>query len=360
MKKLLFLLVVLLVVYLIYSFTANTPRKMQETISNVNESDISVIAQNLDVPWDVAFLPNKDILFTERQGDLIRIGQGRKVYSISGVTEVGEGGLMGLAIDPDFENNHFIYLFLTTNGSTGLENRIERHKLENDNLSERRILLDGIKGSSNHDGGRLRFGPDGLLYATTGDAEEPDLAQNTNSLNGKILRITRDGEFPKDNPFGNAVYSYGHRNSQGIAWDNQKRLWATEHGRSGLASGYDELNLVEKGKNYGWPEIEGDETRQGMVSPVINSGPNETWAPAGAVFYKNSIFFAGLRGETLYRYNIVSKQLTKHFEGEYGRLRAVSIDLDNFLFLSTSNNDGRGDSMPNDDKIIKINPESLD
>ncbi|MCH7730208.1 PQQ-dependent sugar dehydrogenase [Patescibacteria group bacterium] len=340
------------------------PLKVEEGVSPETREpddgpDIEIVAENLEIPWEVAFLPNGELLVTERPGRLIKIGKERKVYEISGVRDVGEGGLLGLALHPDFKNNQLIYLYLTSSDAGKIVNRVERYRLENDSLINREVILEGIAGASNHDGGRIEFGPDGFLYITTGDAQKPNLAQDINSLNGKILRVKDDGSIPPDNPFGNAVYSYGHRNVQGITWDSEGRLWATEHGRSGLLSGLDELNLIEPGKNYGWPDIQGDETREGMVAPIIHSGASETWAPAGAEFIKDSIFFTGLRGSTLYQAKIENENVTtlvKHFENQYGRLRAVRLGPDGYLYITTSNQDGRGPPRQGDDKIIRINP----
>ena len=206
----------------------------------------------------------------------------------------------------------------------------------------------------------LAFGPDGYLYVTTGETGQSDLAQDTNSLAGKILRVASDGQIPADNPFSNAVYSYGHRNSQGLAWDDNGQLWATEHGRSGLQSGYDELNLITKGANYGWPAIQGDESSPGMVAPVANSGPDETWAPAGLAYWDHSLFFGGLRGSTLYEAKILpgnKLELIGHFRNQLGRIRAVVAGPDGFLYISTSNTDGRGQPKGGDDKILRVNPQ---
>ncbi|OGK39728.1 hypothetical protein A3A74_04510 [Candidatus Roizmanbacteria bacterium RIFCSPLOWO2_01_FULL_35_13] len=232
-------------------------------------------------------------------------------------------------------------------------------------LSEEKIIVDQIPGNSNHNGGRIKFGPDKNLYITTGDAQEPSLAQNKNSLAGKILRVTDNGQPVTDNPFGNRTYTYGHRNPQGIDWDDSGRLWATEHGRSGIQSGLDELNLIEPGKNYGWPEIQGDESRSDMETPVINSGTNITWAPSGAAFIGDSLFFGGLRGQTLYeafyKTNVQFKKadIKEHFKGDFGRIREVIKGPDGMLYITTSNRDGRGFPKENDDKIIRINPAKL-
>lgn len=323
------------------------------------KSSFEIVAEDLEIPWEIAFMPGGELLITERPGRLVRIGVDRKVYPIKGVLHIGEGGLLGLTLHPNFANNKFVYLYLTTREDGVVTNRVERYRLVTDELIDRTVILSGIPGASIHDGGRIAFGPEGYLYITTGEAGKAQLSQNKSNLGGKILRTRDDSGIPEDNPFGNAVYSWGHRNSQGIAWDKDGRLWATEHGRSGALSGLDELNLIEKGKNYGWPEIQGDETRSGMEKPVIHSGPKDTWAPAGAAYHNGSIFFGGLRGESLYEYQIDRKELKTHFKGKFGRIRAVALDSRGFLYISTSNRDGRGTVREGDDKIIKINPNML-
>jgi glucose/arabinose dehydrogenase len=315
------------------------------------------VATDLHIPWEVAFLPSGEMLVTERPGTLVKIAKDKKVsLAIDGVAAVGEGGLLGLALHPDFASNHWLYVYFTSRENGKLINRVERYRWDNDSLMDRTVILDDIPAGQYHDGGRLAFGPDGLLYLGTGDSGNSNLAQDKNSLAGKILRIKDDGTIPRDNPFGNAVYSYGHRNVQGLAWDDQGRLWATEHGRSGLLSGLDELNLIEKGKNYGWPVIQGDEKKDGMESPVIQSGPNVTWAPSGLAFWKGSLLFGGLRGETLYEGQISGKTVTlkEHLKGQFGRLRAVVVGPDKALYVTTSNTDGRGKPNPGDDRVIRI------
>ncbi|OGM76784.1 hypothetical protein A2208_02395 [Candidatus Woesebacteria bacterium RIFOXYA1_FULL_43_16] len=329
----------------------------------VNSAGAEIVAQNLDIPWEIAFLPGGEMLVTERPGKLLKIGaQTKTVKKIEGVKHIGEGGLLGLSLHPDFVKNNYIYLYSTTQDSSGISNRVERYKFENDTLTDRKVILEGIKGSVNHDGGRIAFGPDGYLYVTTGDAGSPDLAQDKNSLNGKILRITEEGDIPSDNPFGNEVYSLGHRNPQGLAWDEKGVLWETEHGPSGLETGNDEINIIYKGGNYGWPTIKGDETREGLISPVIQSGTEETWAPSGMAYYKGSLFFSGLRGESLFQVKIKNDNslvLTSHFKKEYGRIRAVVLGPDGYIYFSTSNNDGRGRAKSGDDKIFKVDPRPL-
>ena len=230
-------------------------------------------------------------------------------------------------------------------------------------------FLDDIPGASIHDGCRLAFGPDGLLYITTGDAGDAERAQDPGSLAGKVLRLTEEGEVASGNPFGDAVFSYGHRNPQGLAFDDRSRLWATEHGPSGMASGRDELNLVRVGENYGWPEITGDEMAEGMVSPVLHSG-GDTWAPAGLAYADGRLFFGGLRGAALFEVRGVDQyepsgggagdlRLLAHFEGELGRLRPVRLGPDGRIYFGSSNRDGRGDPRQGDDRVFAVDPAAL-
>lgn len=313
-----------------------------------------VVAGNLDTPWDIDFLPDGKMLVTERGGTVSLIdneGNTDQIANLENVREIGEGGLLGLAVDPDFENNNNVYFYYTYSSSgNNTRNRVVRIKLQDDIFSDEEILIDNIPGASNHNGGQITFGPDGNLYITTGDAQEPSEAQNTNSLAGKILRYSN----------GNVeVYSYGHRNPQGLAWDKDGNLWATEHGRSGLQSGLDEINLIQQGNNYGWPEIQGDETQEDMVTPVINSR-NTTWAPSGIAVIGNKIYFGGLRGNALYSTEISGNSLSnvvEHFKGDFGRIRAVVAGPDGMLYISTSNRDGRGNPTSEDDRIIRINPQ---
>lgn len=325
-----------------------------QTISVVDATKaprLSTVADNLEVPWALTFLPDRSIILTERPGRVRLIDKMGEllpdpIATIDDVKQFGEGGLLGITIHPNFSNNHFVYLYYTygANGNQTL-NRVVRFKFDNNSFSDKTIIVDKIPGNVFHNGGRIKFGPDGFLYITTGDSQNPSLAQNKNSLAGKILRVTDEGT---------EVFSYGHRNPQGITWDETGRLWETEHG----ASATDELNIIENGKNYGWPEIAGDQTKNGMKTPVINSGP-DTWAPSGAAYYDGSIFFAGLRGQALYKYNIESKTLTPYLKGEIGRIREVVAGLDNLLYITTSNRDGRGIPDGADDKIIRINPAKL-
>lgn len=324
------------------------------------QQETEMVAQDLHIPWDIAHLPDGRMLVTERSGKLLAVGtETRTIKEIEGVMHKGEGGLLGIAVHPQFEKNNFLYLYSTTLDGGDITNRVERYTLVKDVLGNRKVILSGIKGSSNHDGGQLAFGPDGYLYVTTGDAEIPDLAQDKNSLNGKILRIKDDGTIPTDNPFKNAVYSLGHRNPQGLAWDEQGTLWETEHGPSGLQTGYDEINRITKGGNYGWPLIRGEAQREGLISPVLQSGGRDTWAPAGLAYRNGSLYFTGLRGEALYEAKINTDHtvtLSVHHKKEFGRLRAITLGPDGSLYVSTSNRDGRGRAQDGDDRILRINP----
>lgn len=323
---------------------------------------ISTAVQNLQTPWEITFLPDGRLLITERSGSLVLIDADSERIPIVGVLEQGESGLLGLALHPEFDQNGLLYLYMSYQGAGSPLNRVERYQFDGKVLSDRMVIIDQIPGDVNHDGGRIEFGPDGLLYITTGDAGYGAYAQDINSLAGKILRLHDDGTIPADNPFGNAVYSYGHRNPQGLAWDEQGQLWSTEHGPSGLGSGYDELNLIEIGGNYGWPDIQGDQTRVGMISPRLQSGGNETWAPGDLEIVDGVAYFTGLRGSTLYSVplnDIRPETLQRHFASEYGRLRALRLGSDGLLYVGTSNRDGRGSIRAGDDKIFRIDPKQL-
>lgn len=380
MKRLVFILGALLLVVLAASLwtllaPSETPSVVTNSASNnatsVNADDIpaeTVIAENLDTPWALAQLPDGKLLVTERFGRITRIDPTGKedpvvITTLENVKELGEGGLLGIALHPEFMKNKFVYLYFTYSsiGNDTL-NRVVRMELNGDTLENEQIILDRIPGASNHNGGRIAFGPDNMLYIGTGDAQNPTQAQLTTTLAGKILRVTDDGKSAPGNPFDNAVFSYGHRNVQGLAWDSSGGLWATEHGRSGIESGLDELNVIVRGSNYGWPAIEGDKTQQGMVIPAYNSGPTETWAPSGAAYVNNAIYFSGLRGRGLYKAEISNGRVTnfiKHLDNKYGRIREVIATPDGILYITTSNRDGRGAPGAGDDKIIRINPEKL-
>lgn len=349
-----------------------SPRRVvSQTKPNVQ---IEVLARGLETPWAIAFAPDGRIFISERSGRVRVIKDGKlqkEPWIEIDVYESGEAGLLGLALDPAFEHNRFIYVAYTyRDNDRRIKNRLVRLREEpatGKGLVDK-VLLDGGAGNNNHDGGRVKFGPDGKLYWTLGDAQNTSFAQNVSSLNGKILRLNPDGTIPADNPFPKSpVYSYGHRNPQGLAWQpGSGRLYSTEHGPSGFQGCcLDEINLIEPGKNYGWPVIRGDQTREGMVTPVFNSGDSETWAPTGATFvthgpWAGALLFTGLRGESLYRLVLDPNNPRKVvgferlFVREFGRLRDVAEGPDGALYLLTSNRDGRGRPSAEDDRVLRI------
>ena len=322
--------------------------------------EVETVATGLEAPWELAFAPDGRIFVTERAGRVRVLTpdgvlEEEPLAQIEGVAAEGEGGLLGLALDPDFERNGHVYLYHTYRDESGLRNRLVRYTESGGRLADETVLLDGIPGEIIHDGGRIAFGPDGKLYVTTGDAARPELAQDPGSLAGKILRLNGDGSVPADNPFpGSPVYSYGHRNPQGLAWNPRTgHLYATEHG----ASGNDELNLIEAGANYGWPEVEGSEHGE-FTAPVAVYG--SSIAPSGAAWYESGVLFATLVGNHLHRVRIDPDDPRRVagdeelFDDRFGRLRDVQAGPDGALYLLTSNRDGRGNPTDDDDRLLRV------
>jgi glucose/arabinose dehydrogenase len=324
--------------------------------------------RGLEIPWALAFAPDGRAFVSERPGRVRVIREGRlepqPVLTLP-VAHVGEGGLLGLALHPRFPNPPYVYVYYTYERE-GLRNRVERLREQQGRLVRDRVILDDIPGAFVHDGGRIRFGPDGMLYVGTGDARQPSLAQDPRSLAGKILRVTAEGTVPADNPFpGSPVYSLGHRNVQGLAWHPETRnLYATEHGPSGERGfAHDEVNLVRPGGNYGWPDLLcGQGGRPGFLDAVACSG-EDTWAPSGAEFvtrgaWRGRLLVANLRGAHL-RAFVLSADGTRVERQEvvlsgFGRLRDVVEGPDGAVYVLTSNRDGRGRPTETDDRILRL------
>ncbi len=351
--------------------TACQMQSAQSETSPASESSTEVQARDfvtgLRVPWELAFLPDGRMLITERTGTIRVVQNGElqdEPWITLAVAATGEAGLLGMAVDPDFSANGYVYAAYTYRDASGdLENQLVR--LKEDPTTGRgvldTVLLNNVDGGGNHDGGRVKIGPDGKIYWTMGDAGNGDSAQDLSSLNGKILRLNPDGTVPEDNPYsGSFIFSYGHRNPQGIAWQpGTGRLYATEHG----PSGQDEVNYVQPGNNYGWPVIRGTQTREGMVSPIIQSGTSDTWAPSGSDFieggpWDGSFVFTGLRGQSLYRLVPDAQDpseiaiFEEYLSNQCGRLRNVVQGPDGTIYLLTNNTDGRGSPRPGDDRIL--------
>jgi aldose sugar dehydrogenase len=334
---------------------------------------VEEVVTGLDVPWGIAFLPNRDMLVSERSGQvrLVQNGELRpEAIATINVSDQGEGGLLGIAAHPDFASNRFFYVYFTANANGSAVNRVERWQLSLDgtSASRDRTIIDNIPVAQFHNGGRIRFGPDGMLYIGTGDAREPDLSQDINSLAGKILRVTPDGQVPADNPFaGNPVYILGIRNTQGFDWVNASTLWVSDHGPSGELgrSGHDKVSVAQAGDNLGWPTTYRCESGQGLVTPAIVW--QQALPPGGAAIYtgnaipewKGSLIVAALRAEQLQRVVIdpQSGQVQQHdvyLQGQQGRLREAIMGPDGELYVTTSNCDGRGSCPPEQDKILRI------
>lgn len=335
------------------SFQQDANEVMKKAVEVSVSDDGSVNANHLNIPWTIN--KNGSLFFlSQREGSVIQIDGDLGLVKVQDVKvskdifHEGEGGFLGFTLAPDFEKSKMAYAFHTYQKDGKTLNRIVSLKLQNDTWQEDKVLLEGIPGGAVNSGGRIKIGPDGMLYATTGDIGKSDNSQNLDSLAGKILRMTVSGEVPTDNPYKNSyIYSYGHRNPQGLAWDNEGNLYSSEHGESG----HDEINLIQAGKNYGWPVIQGDEEAEGMMKPILQSGDN-TWAPSGMAFNNGKLYVASLAGKKLFTYDVASKQF-EEFYGDAGRLRDVLIDH-NELFTITSNRDKRGKPTDKDDRLIHL------
>ncbi|WP_154659200.1 PQQ-dependent sugar dehydrogenase [Paenibacillus massiliensis] len=346
-----------------------------------HDFEIRLIAEGLNVPWEFVQAEDGKMYFTERPG-VLRVLENGSVRN-EPLLEVpapflsrGEGGLLGLALDPEFMTNGYAYVYHTYEENGETLNRVLRLHIKEDQATIDKVLLDQIPGSSNHNGGRLRIGPDGTLYVTTGDKSDAMLAQDRESLAGKILRIKLDGTIPEDNPVANSpVYSWGHRNPQGLAWDlTSGQLYSSEHG----ASAHDEINVIEAGANYGWPLIQGDEaasdeSSEELRTPLLHSG-QDTWAPSGMELiqagpWQGKLVVAGLRGEGLLLIEPqeegstladagTSPSAELRFEGEWGRIRGVMEGKDGTIYIWTNNRDGRGSPTDQDDRLLALVPRN--
>ncbi|MFJ9524913.1 PQQ-dependent sugar dehydrogenase [Streptomyces cyaneofuscatus] len=324
---------------------------------------VSTLTEELKSPWGLTALPGGDLLVASRdEGTIHRIdgesGKQTLLGSVPGVSPAGEGGLLGLAVPSTFAADGWVYAYFTTTS----DNRIVRMSYDEKRPAGQQLgapdtILRGIPKGNIHNGGRIAFGPDKMLYAGTGEIGDTGLAQDKESLAGKILRMTPDGEPVHGNPEADSVvYSYGHRNVQGLAWDAQKRLWAAEFGQNT----WDELNLIEPGGNYGWPEVEGEEGEDGFIDPVAQWKTSEA-SPSGIAYAEGSIWMAGLRGERLWRIPLSGDSAEEpladpqsFLDGKHGRLRTVVSAGGDRLWLVTSNTDGRGEPKSGDDRILLV------
>jgi len=311
----------------------------------------STVATGIEVPWGLAFLPDQSALVSERDSSKIKRIAGGQVTEVGEVDDVdpsSEGGLLGLAVDPQYPSRPYIYAYYSAGG----DNRIARLTYQDNKLSDQQVILDGIPEASVHNGGRLRFGPDGYLYAGTGDGADRPNSQDDGSLGGKVLRITTDGKAAPGNPGGRVWYSKGHRNVQGLAFDGNQ-LYAAEFGQNT----WDELNAITSGANYGWPAAEGIEGLDGMTDPIAQWRTSDA-SPSGIAFAQGHVFMASLRGERLWAIPVAGGKRTGEpqafFTNEFGRLRTVEAAPDGSLWLTTSNTDGRGGTRDGDDRILRV------
>jgi glucose/arabinose dehydrogenase len=339
------------------------------TATDGTKFGVQVLVTGLQIPWALAFAPDGRLFLSERPGRVRVYMNGQLLaepaLTLTDVYTNGESGILGLVLHPDFANNHFVYLDYTASTATGPVARLMRFREADNKLSEGVVLLDDVGASGIHNGSRVKFGPDRLLYVTYGDAANPSVAQDVASLNGKILRFNDDGTSAAGNRFSSPVFTFGHRNPQGLAWHPVTGdLWEIEHGQVGN----DEINVLDSGNNYGWPVIEGNATRPDMVEPRTFFTPSV--APSGAAFYsgnaipafRNQLFVATLAGQALLRVTIDGSNLRhiasveRLLEFKYGRLRDVVNGPDGFLYICTSNRDGRNTPVAQDDRLLRVVP----
>jgi glucose/arabinose dehydrogenase len=335
--------------------TSPQPSPSPEERGPVRPQVVDTVTDGLETPWGIAFLPDGSALVSERDTTKVLAvaadgKQVRTVGRIGAARPQGEAGLLGLAVSPTYDEDSLVYAY----ASTDRDNRVLRMEYDGRSLGEPEVVLGGIPNGYIHDGGRLEFGPDGHLYVSTGEIGEPDLAQDSDSLAGKILRITPDGNPAPGNPDEDSpVWTLGHRNVQGLAFDDEDRLWASEFG----ANTWDELNLIEEGLNYGWPLVEGKGDMDEFRNPVAQWRTSEA-SPSGLAYAEGSLWMASLRGQRLWRIPVNEDgsigEPQDFFVGDYGRLRTVVVAPDGSLWLSTSNRDGRGDPAAEDDRILRV------
>ena len=337
---------------------------------------VEKVAGGLEVPWSIVWTPDGRMIFTERPGRVRVMEKGtlnpKPLLTLTDVESTGEAGLMGVALHPQFSSNHFVYLSYAYT-SAGLRVRVVRYREAPEGLVDPKVIIEDLPAARAHAGCRVLFGADGKLYVTTGDATDRNLAQRLDSLAGKTLRLNDDGTVPQDNPFVGKqntrpeIWSLGHRNAQGMDFQPGSNLmFQTEHGPSGFdgPGGGDEVNIVEKGKNYGWPTIHHTQTAPGLEAPLLEYTP--ACAPASGAFYRGSLFpqfkgnffFGCLRGERVIRVVLDGRRVVsqENLLQNFGRIREVAEGPDGFLYFSTSNRDGRGKPAEDDDRILRLVP----
>ncbi|MFB4168082.1 PQQ-dependent sugar dehydrogenase [Virgibacillus sp. JSM 102003] len=349
------------IVFLLSACSQEEERQQESHKASVDipnpDSSLQVIAENLQEPWEIAKL--NDIFYvSERTGSIVTVSNGeqarKQVQFSKDLSSQPEAGLLGIAIPGNFNETNQAFAYYSYQENNQYYQRVVTIEESKEQWTETAVLIDEIPGGQFHQGGRIEIGPDNKLYITTGDATQPKLAQDVDSLAGKILRMNLDGSIPADNPFEDSyVFTYGHRNPQGMAWNEANEMFATEHG----SSAHDEINRIIKGRNYGWPEIQGDETAANMESPIIHSGEN-TWAPSGMTYHNGFFYFASLRGEGLRRFDPANKT-QELIVSNVGRVRDAFATNEGIYFL-TNNTDGRGDPAANDDRLLFLPYNDLD